>query len=100
MILAAASIQSSGDYVPADWQVYLLTICLMGIHGCISSLPTAVIARFNACGSTFNMIALVIVIIMIPVGTNRTSQGLSRFNSSADVWGEFLTSHNSHFCPR
>jgi len=88
MILAAASIQSGGSYAPENWQVYLLTICLMLIHGCISSLPTAVIARFNACGSTFNMIALVIVIIMIPAGTNRTSQGLPRFNSSASVWGE------------
>jgi amino acid transporter len=92
MILASASIQSGGTFVPQNYQVFLVTTLLMIIHGCISSMPTAFIARFNAVGSTFNMIALFIVIIIIPAGTNRTSQGLSRFNASADVWGEYLYS--------
>jgi len=88
MILASASIQSGGTYVPQNYQVFLLTTCLMVIHGFMSSMPTAHIARFNAGGSTFNMIALLIVIIIIPISTNRRSQGLPHFNSSADVWGE------------
>lgn len=97
MILAAASINSGGTYVPTNWQIYLTTASLMLIHGCISSLPTRLIARFNACGSTFNMIALVIVIIMIPAATNRQSQGLPKFNSAADVWGGFhYSEQNRH----
>jgi amino acid transporter len=89
MILASASIQSGGTYVPQNYQVFLLTTCLMVIHGFMSSMPTAHIARFNAGGSTFNMIALLIVIIIIPISTNRREQGLPHFNSSADVWGEY-----------
>lgn len=40
-------------------------------------------------GSTFNMIALIVVIILIPALTNRESQGLPRFSSSSEVWGSF-----------
>lgn len=86
MILAAASI-SNPEYVPENYQVYLLTVFLMLIHGCMASLPTRWIARVNNAGSTFNMIALVIVIILIPAGTNRESQGLPRFTPSSEVWG-------------
>ena len=87
MILAAGSI-SNPDYVPQNYQIWLLTTLIMLIHGCISSMPTKWIANFNSYGSTFNIIALVIVVILIPAGTNRTSQGLPRFSSSASVWGD------------
>lgn len=88
MILAAASIQSGGSYVPQNYQVWLMAAALQLIHGTISSMPTRWIGRFNAVGSGFNMLALVVVVIIIPAATNRQSQGLSRFNSAADVWGE------------
>ncbi|EMC93424.1 hypothetical protein BAUCODRAFT_133352 [Baudoinia panamericana UAMH 10762] len=86
MILAAASIQNP-SYVPTDWHVFLLTIFLMLIHGCMASLPTRWIARVNSAGSTFNIIALVAVIIIIPAACNRTAQGLSKFTPSSEVWG-------------
>ncbi|EPE02580.1 amino acid permease [Ophiostoma piceae UAMH 11346] len=88
MILAAASIQNP-EYVPTNYQVFLLTILLMIIHAMISSMPTRWIARFNSVGSTFNMIALVIVFVVILSADNRASQGLPRFNDSASVWGDF-----------
>jgi amino acid transporter len=88
MILAAVSI-TNPSYVPENYQVWLLTTLIMIIHGCISSMPTKFIATFNSYGSTFNIIALVIVIIIIPAATNRPSQGLPRFNSSSEVWGHF-----------
>ena len=86
MILAAASI-SNPDYVPTDYQTFLLTTLIMVIHGCISSMPTKWIANFNSVGSTFNIIALFIVIVIIPAGTNRESQGLPKFAAASDVWG-------------
>lgn len=86
MILAAASI-TNPDYVPTNYQTYLLTCLLMVIHACMASLPTRWIARVNNAGSTFNMVALVVVIILIPAATNRTSQGLPRFTPSSEVWG-------------
>lgn len=86
MILAAASIKNPG-YVPTDWQTFLLTVCLMIIHGCMASAPTKWIAKINSAGSTFNMIALIVVIILIPSATNREDQNLPRFNSSSEVWG-------------
>ena len=87
MILAAVSIGNPA-YVPQNYQVYLLTVFLMLIHGCMASLPTKWIARVNNAGSTFNMLALVVVIILIPAGTNREEQGLPRFTKSSEVWGD------------
>jgi amino acid transporter len=88
MILAAVSI-TNPDYVPENYQVWLLTTLIMIIHAFISSMPTKFIAQFNSYGSTFNIIALIIVIIIIPAATNRPDQGLPRFNSSSSVWGDF-----------
>ena len=88
MILAGASI-THPNYVPQNWQVFLLTMLIMLIHGCISSMPTKWIANFNSFGSTFNIIALCIVLILIPAATNREHQNLPRFTSSSVVWSEF-----------
>lgn len=86
MILAAASIYNP-NYVPQRYQVFLLTVFLMLIHGAMSSMPTKWLAQTNSFGSTFNFIALIVVIIMIPAATNRESQGLPKFTPSSEVWG-------------
>ncbi|KAF2132907.1 amino acid transporter [Dothidotthia symphoricarpi CBS 119687] len=86
MILAAASINNP-DYIPSTWQTFLVTVFLMIIHSVMSSLPTRWLAKINSGGSTFNFIALIIVIIMIPAGTDRQSRGLPRFEDSSVVWG-------------
>jgi len=86
MILAAASIANPA-YVPTSWQTFLLTTFIMILHSILSSMPTKWLAQFNSAGSTFNFIALVIVIILIPAGTDRTSRGLPRFTPSSEVWG-------------
>ncbi|RHZ63986.1 amino acid permease [Aspergillus thermomutatus] len=82
MILAAASI-SNPDYVPTSWQTFLLTTLIMIIHTFISSMPTKWVARINSYGSTFNMIALVVVLIAIPAGTKNEP----KFTPSKEVWG-------------
>jgi amino acid transporter len=87
MILASGSIQNPG-YVPTGWQTFLLTVFIQFIHSIMASLPTRWIARINSAGSTFNIIALGIVIILIPAACDRTSRGLSRFNPSSEVWGD------------
>lgn len=86
MILAAGSIQNP-DYVPTNYQTYLLTVFLMLIHGVMSSLPTKWLAQINSMGSTFNFIALVVVLILVPAATDRPSRGLPRFSPSSEVWG-------------
>ncbi|KAF2204166.1 amino acid transporter [Delitschia confertaspora ATCC 74209] len=86
MILAAASIKNP-DYVPTSYQTFLLTVFLMLIHGVMSSFPTKWLAQINSGGSTFNFIALVIVIILIPAGTDRADRGLPKFAPSSEVWG-------------
>jgi amino acid transporter len=75
MILAAASIANPA-YIPQDYQVFLLTVFIMIIHAIMSSMPTKWLAQFNSAGSTFNFVALIVVIILIPAGTNRTSRDL------------------------
>lgn len=86
MILACGSIQNPG-YVPTNYQTFLLTVFIMLIHSVMASFPTRWIARVNSAGSTFNIIAIFIVIILIPAACNRTARGLSRFNPSSEVWG-------------
>jgi amino acid transporter len=86
MILAAASINDP-TYTPTQYQTFLLTVFIMIIHGIMSSLPTRWLAQINSGGSTFNFLALVVVIIMIPAGTDRESRGMSRFTPSSEVWG-------------
>jgi len=81
MILAAASIGSGGAYTPTNWQTFLLTAFVMIIHACLSSMPTKWIATFNSYGSTFNIIALVVVIIIIPASVD-----MHKFNSNTYVW--------------
>lgn len=88
MILAVASIQNP-SFVPENYQVFLLTAFIMIIQSFVSSMPTKWVANFNSYGSTFNIIALVIVIITIPAATNREDQGLPRFTKSSVVWGNF-----------
>lgn len=88
MMLAGASI-THPDYIPQNWQVFLLTTLIMLIHGCISSMPTKWLANFNSVGSTFNIVALCIVLILIPAATDREDQDLPRFTSASVVWSEF-----------
>lgn len=88
MILAAGSIGNPG-YEPKNYQTFLLTVIILLIHGCISSMPTRWIANFNSVGSTLNIIALIVVIILIPSTANREARGFPKFNASADVWGKF-----------
>merc|ERR1711981_1424537 len=57
----------------------------MIIHACISSMPTLWIARFNAYGSTMNMICLFIVIILIPASVTGSDTN-PKFFPSKQVW--------------
>ncbi|KAL8974695.1 MAG: hypothetical protein Q9197_001064 [Variospora fuerteventurae] len=66
----------------------------MLIQSCISSMPTKWIANFNSYGSTFNIVALIVVIITIPAATNRADQGLPKFTPSSVVWGNFYEGTN------
>ncbi|KAJ5776851.1 amino-acid permease [Penicillium odoratum] len=81
MILAAASI-TNPDYVPTNWQIYLLTVLIMIIHTVISSLPTKRVAQFNSWGSTFNILALIATLIVIPA----TTKNSPKFTPSHEVW--------------
>jgi amino acid transporter len=86
MILAAASIRDP-TYIPTEYQTFLLTVFIMILHAIMSSLPTRWLAQINTGGSTFNFLALIVVIIMIPAGTDREERGLPKFTPSREVWG-------------
>lgn len=60
----------------------------MIIHGFMSSMPTRWLARTNSVGSIFNFIALIVVVILIPAGTDRVARGLTKFTPSSEVWGD------------
>ncbi|EYE97520.1 amino acid permease [Aspergillus ruber CBS 135680] len=88
MILAAVSIENP-SYEPTKWHTFLLTALLLGVHAGISSMPTRWIANFNSYGSTFNLLALISVLITIPVqiATDDSDRRPWGFNPSSDVWG-------------
>lgn len=84
MVLAAASI-TNPEYEPTDYQTFLLTVFVMIVHACISSMPTLWIAKFNSYGSTLNIICLLVVVIMIPASV--TGSDISpKFQPSSQVW--------------
>ncbi|KAG8853625.1 hypothetical protein FRB96_008042 [Tulasnella sp. 330] len=83
MILAAASV-TNPNYVPQTWHTFLVTVLLMLVHACISSMPTRYVARFNGASTLVNISFLLIVIILIPSATTNTNP---KFNSSREVWG-------------
>ncbi|KAI9750375.1 MAG: hypothetical protein M4579_006499 [Chaenotheca gracillima] len=82
MMLSAGSVYNP-SYEVQDYQVFLLTTLIMILHGIISSMPTKWIGTFNSWGTSLNIIALIIVIIIIPAGTNKTP----KFTPSKEVWG-------------
>jgi amino acid transporter len=81
MILAARSI-TDATYVPKNYELFLLTTFLMITQSLISSMPTKWIAVFNSLGSSFNMVAVIIVIILIPAGTTTDP----KFRPTHQVW--------------
>ena len=81
MILAAGSI-TNPEYVPTNWQTYLLTVLILIIHTGMSSLPTKRVAQLNSWGSTFNFLALVTTLIVIPAA----AQNRPKFTSAHEVW--------------
>jgi amino acid transporter len=82
MILAARSITDPG-YTATNAELFLLTTFLMVSQSCISSMPTKWIAVFNSLGSSFNMVAVIIVIILIPTSTISNP----KFEKTSEVWG-------------
>jgi amino acid transporter len=82
MILSVASLVNP-NYNVENYQIFFLTTLFMVIHGCISSMPTLYIARFNSVGTILNMMALLVVIIIIPAATIN----VPKFTDSATVWG-------------
>ena len=84
MLLACGSI-THPDFVPTDWQTFLLTVFIMIIHGFISSMPTLWVAWYNSIGSTLNIICLLIVIVMIPAAVTGTDTS-PKFFPSGQVW--------------
>ncbi|KAK7427347.1 GABA/polyamine transporter [Neonectria magnoliae] len=82
MILAVASMRNP-DYVPTDWQTFLLKVFIMITQSCLSSMPTRWIANFNSVGSIINVACLIITIIIIPSATTATP----KFQPSDFAWG-------------
>ncbi|KAH7122171.1 putative amino acid permease [Dactylonectria estremocensis] len=82
MILAVASMRNP-DYVPTDWQTFLLTVFIMITQSFLSSMPTRWIANFNSVGTVINVACLFITIIIIPAA----STVKPKFQSSDFAWG-------------
>jgi len=81
MILTAAEI-AHPDYVSQTYQVYLLMLLLMITQGILAMSTTKFLGTLNKIGTLFNLIALFIFIIWMPVGSINTP----KTNSNKYVW--------------
>ncbi|GAA5895631.1 hypothetical protein JCM8208_005285 [Rhodotorula glutinis] len=65
MIFAAVSLSREGAFVPKPWQVYLLFIGLLLIHGTLNSVGTKVLSSMTKTFVFFNLGTVLAVIISL-----------------------------------
>ncbi|KAK3073910.1 hypothetical protein LTR53_004092 [Teratosphaeriaceae sp. CCFEE 6253] len=68
MILTAAAIVNP-DYVIQTWHIYLTLILLLVVSGSITMQATKIIGWINVVGTWVNLIALIIFVIWMPIGS-------------------------------
>ena len=85
MILTAAEI-ANPDYTAQTYHVYLLLLALLAFEGLLTMNSTKFIGRLNVAGTIANMVALIIFVIWMPVGSINTP----KTNSNEYVWTEVI----------
>ncbi|KAK0867263.1 hypothetical protein LTR87_014670 [Friedmanniomyces endolithicus] len=86
MILTAAAI-GNPEYVIQTWHIYLTLLLILFVSGLITMQATKIIGWINVVGTWVNLIALVIFVIWLPVGSVNTP----KTNPNSVVWtGEGL----------
>lgn len=76
-------------FEPNNGHIYGLTTAIMVCHAIISSLPTKWLASFNTMGTSFNIIFLVIVFVIIFAANDRVSMydgTIPKFNTNSQAW--------------
>jgi amino acid transporter len=68
MILTAAAI-ANPDYTIETWHIYLMLLAILFISGLLTMQATKIIGWINVVGTWVNLIALVIFVIWMPVGS-------------------------------
>ncbi|KAK3621916.1 hypothetical protein LTR56_022503 [Elasticomyces elasticus] len=81
MILTAAAIGNPG-YVIQTWHIYLTLLLLLFVSGLITMQATKIIGWINVVGTYTNLIALIIFVIWMPVGSINTP----KVNPNNIVW--------------
>ncbi|TKA66840.1 hypothetical protein B0A55_08816, partial [Friedmanniomyces simplex] len=81
MILTAAAIGNPG-YVIQTWQIYLTLLLILFVSGLITMQATKIIGWINVVGTYTNLIALVIFVIWMPIG----SVNSPKTNPNSVVW--------------
>lgn len=81
MLLTAGAI-SNPSYVIQTWHIYLTLLLILIVSGLITMQSTKIIGRINVVGTWINLIALIIFVIWLPVG----SINHPKTNSDSMVW--------------
>ncbi|KAK4952720.1 hypothetical protein LTR10_009527 [Elasticomyces elasticus] len=81
MILTAAAIGNPG-YVIQTWHIYLTLLLLLLVSGLITMQATKIIGWINVVGTYTNLMALIIFVIWMPVGSVNTP----KVNPNNIVW--------------
>ena len=85
MILTAVEI-ANPDYTAQTFHVYLLLLALLIFEGLLTMNSTKFIGRLNVAGTVANLVALLIFVIWMPVGSINTP----KTNSNEFVWTEVI----------
>ncbi|EMC99193.1 hypothetical protein BAUCODRAFT_31527 [Baudoinia panamericana UAMH 10762] len=81
MILTAAAI-GNPDYVIQTWHIYLTLLLVLIVSGLITMQSTKIIGYINVVGVWVNLVALIIFVIWMPVGSVNTP----KTNPNWRVW--------------
>ncbi|KWU42471.1 amino acid transporter [Rhodotorula sp. JG-1b] len=87
MIFAAVSLSKDGEFVATKWQIYLLYLAILVVHGLLNSVGTKMLAKITRTFVFFNLGTVVAVIISLLVCTDTKNSAKYTFTHTINGSG-------------
>ncbi|GAA5961002.1 hypothetical protein JCM8115_002655 [Rhodotorula mucilaginosa] len=87
MIFAAVSLSKDGEFVATKWQIYLLYLAILFVHGMLNSVGTKMLAKMTRTFVFFNLGTVVAVIISLLVCTDTKNSAKYTFTHTINGSG-------------
>ncbi|GAA5883185.1 hypothetical protein JCM3774_002412 [Rhodotorula dairenensis] len=87
MIFAAVSLSTDGSFVATKWQIYLLFLAILVVHGLLNSVGTKMLAKMTRTFVFFNLGTVIAVIISLLVCTDQKNSAKYTFTHTINGSG-------------